>query len=293
MHDVYITLRSSTLSGFLLHKIETHLDSCGISHFIDHEYMRRGAFPDALVREIESAQNFLVLATPDTWGRNDDEKSWMAEEISIALKLNKNIITIASSDFIWPRNMPEKISELRNKPVIVLDFNVPAQTLNVLSASLQLNVSDTMSNSIAPYLGNEPYIFISYSHRNNEQVFPIIKQLIKDGYRVWYDEGIRPGEVWENSIFDRIENCHYFISFVTHTYIASPNCEDEIRKAQDLNKRRFLIYLEEVELPKSIELLTGNIQNIYKYRYQNEQVFYRKLYQADGLGICRDSIAIT
>ena len=42
------------------------------------------------------------------------------------------------------------------------------------------------------YNGVEPYIFVSYSHKNCDRVWPVIDRLEKDGYRVWYDYGISP-----------------------------------------------------------------------------------------------------
>lgn len=54
--------------------------------------------------------------------------------------------------------------------------------------------------SVRPYEGDENYIFISYCHKDKAKVFPIIEQLAKDGFRVWYDEGIAPGEDWPEVI---------------------------------------------------------------------------------------------
>lgn len=51
-----------------------------------------------------------------------------------------------------------------------------------------------MAESIpVAYKGTDPYIFISYAHKDSDIVLPIISRLQKDGYRVWYDEGIAPG----------------------------------------------------------------------------------------------------
>ena len=50
--------------------------------------------------------------------------------------------------------------------------------------------------SVKPYEGQEAYIFISYCHKDRASVFPIIEQMARDGYRVWYDEGIDPGSEW-------------------------------------------------------------------------------------------------
>lgn len=41
------------------------------------------------------------------------------------------------------------------------------------------------------YEGDEKFIFISYAHKDSETVYPIIEKLNADGYRVWFDDGIR------------------------------------------------------------------------------------------------------
>ena len=51
-----------------------------------------------------------------------------------------------------------------------------------------------------PYEGQEPFIFISYAHKNSDQVMPILEKLDEAGYRVWYDDGIAPGSEWPEYI---------------------------------------------------------------------------------------------
>lgn len=41
---------------------------------------------------------------------------------------------------------------------------------------------------IPAYKGSEPYIFLSYAHKNADKVLPEIDRLRKLGYHVWYDE---------------------------------------------------------------------------------------------------------
>ena len=49
-----------------------------------------------------------------------------------------------------------------------------------------------MNRPIA-YSGDEPYLFISYAHKDSERVLPVILSLQEKGFRVWYDEGIEVG----------------------------------------------------------------------------------------------------
>ena len=50
-----------------------------------------------------------------------------------------------------------------------------------------------MAEFIRAYEGNKPYIFVSYSHKNSSVVLSYIEKLYELKYRVWYDEGIAPG----------------------------------------------------------------------------------------------------
>ena len=43
------------------------------------------------------------------------------------------------------------------------------------------------------YEGGEPYIFISYAHKDTDRVMPILKALAAKGFRIWYDAGIEAG----------------------------------------------------------------------------------------------------
>ncbi|MDO4189293.1 MAG: toll/interleukin-1 receptor domain-containing protein, partial [Lachnospiraceae bacterium] len=77
------------------------------------------------------------------------------------------------------------------------------------------------SQAVKPksYEGDKPYIFISYSHRDSKIVWPIIEQLNKDGYRVWYDDGIDPGTEWDQFIADKVCNSGCFLAFMSEAYL--------------------------------------------------------------------------
>ena len=136
---------------------------------------------------------------------------------------------------------------------------------------------------------NLKYIFISYSHRNESEVLKIIEELKKRGYNVWYDDGIDPGTEWDEYIASHIENCAYFIAFITGEYLESENCKDELNYSRDLNKKRLLVYLENVKLPGGMAMRLNRLQAIHKYRYAEEKDFYDKLVTADGIEVAFES----
>ena len=42
------------------------------------------------------------------------------------------------------------------------------------------------------YTGLYPYAFMSYSHKDEARIKPLIEELQKVGCNIWYDEGIVP-----------------------------------------------------------------------------------------------------
>ena len=142
----------------------------------------------------------------------------------------------------------------------------------------------------AAYLGNEPYIFLSYSHADNAAAYEVISALNENGYRVWYDDGITPGAEWDVNIAEHIKDCSFFISLISKNYLNSSNCRDELNFVRDLNKPQLLIYLENVQLPDAMQMRLGRLQALFLFNYAGrEDRFYEKLAITPELEKCRDA----
>lgn len=139
-----------------------------------------------------------------------------------------------------------------------------------------------------PYRGTEPYIFISYAHKNSSEVVQVIESLQNCGYHVWYDEGIDPGTEWPDEIAKKILDCSYFMAFLSEESISSRNCKNEMKFAYKHEKMMLLIYLQNVTLELGLSLTLDSTQAIYKHKYSNIIDFYEKLFDLKGLDICLD-----
>jgi tetratricopeptide (TPR) repeat protein len=126
------------------------------------------------------------------------------------------------------------------------------------------------------YDGDEPFVFVSYSHIDRLQVYPIIDYLNKTGMNIWYDEGIPISEDWKESIVENLERCSAFVVFITPHIIDSEYVRKEISFALKKKKPFFSIYLKETELPSKLEFEIGDIQFMNKY-LMPETEFYNKL----------------
>ena len=145
---------------------------------------------------------------------------------------------------------------------------------------------DSDNNTLAPYHGSEPFIFVSYSHRNAGLASEIIHRMMNAGFRVWYDEGLIPGREWDDNIARIIMASSYFVALVSREYLASSNCKDELNFARDKNKPILLIYLDDSQLPAGMELRLGRLFAVHRSQYSSEKAFYAKVFSAEGLARC-------
>ena len=139
------------------------------------------------------------------------------------------------------------------------------------------------------YMGDQPYIFVSYSHKDCERVWPIILKLQDEGFRIWYDDGISPGTEWDANIATHIRKCDFFAAFISRNYLESENCKDELSFVRELGKNRVLIYLEEVVLPDELQMRLGRLQAIYWNR-DGEKKAYKKFMQSPGVNVCKEPV---
>ena len=141
--------------------------------------------------------------------------------------------------------------------------------------------------AVKPYEGQEPYIFFSYCHDDEAIVYPIIEQMGADGYRIWYDDGIHPGEDWPEVIARNIAGCAVCVAAVTNRSVESHNCRNEITFVVNENKTFIPVIMEQFQMSLGVKLQLGSGQYIVKYNIPSESDFFSKLYQAQGLEACR------
>ena len=138
-----------------------------------------------------------------------------------------------------------------------------------------------MDRPFPAYKGDEPYVFISYSHEDNNTVFPEIQWLKDQGFNIWYDEGISPGSEWHQELADRIDGCSLFLYFVTPRSVRSEHCQREVHYAIDHGNQLLAVHLEDTELPGGVDLSLSSIQAII--RHELSDLDYRiKLLKGTG-----------
>ena len=121
-----------------------------------------------------------------------------------------------------------------------------------------------MERPQASYKGDEPYVFVSYSHKDAALVYPELGWM-QEAFNVWYDEGIEAGSEWTEALAGAIEGAALFIYFVTPASVESQNCRNEVNFAIDHDVDIIPIHLVETELPGGLSLTLSSRQAIHKY----------------------------
>ncbi len=137
------------------------------------------------------------------------------------------------------------------------------------------------------YKGVDPYIFISYAHKDSDIVLPIISRLQKDGYRVWYDEGIAPGSNWDEYISSHLDGCAVVMGFLSKSYVKSQNCRDELSLTRLKGKPMNLVYIDDVQLSSGLKMRYGRIQALFLQNMTDED-FFEKIYRVDAIAAARE-----
>lgn len=125
------------------------------------------------------------------------------------------------------------------------------------------NPENLFEMSLASYEGDEPYIFVSYSHRDIPAVRPILKRIEQEKFRFWYDDTMEVGEDFRSELRTRIENCTAFLLFISESSMMSKYCGMEIITAFKNNKRIYPVNLDDTaEIPAPLKMILENLQHI-------------------------------
>ena len=119
-------------------------------------------------------------------------------------------------------------------------------------------VYEEMHTKFEAYTGDEPYLFVSYSHKDTSVIYPILDKLYDRRYRIWYDESCETGNDFRDELRTRIERCEAVLLFVSEASMNSPFCGMEIIVARENNKRIYPVYLDNSEVPPAFQILLAN-----------------------------------
>ena len=139
------------------------------------------------------------------------------------------------------------------------------------------------------YEGARAFAFVSYCHKDDAAVLPIIESLVRAGVRVWYDEGINPGEEWPLVIQEHLERCSVFVAFVSAASQVSHSCRKELNEALTLKKPTIPVMLEECEKSVATRALLARLQALKCTEYDSVEACVPDLAHAIAK-MCPDAV---
>ncbi len=140
-------------------------------------------------------------------------------------------------------------------------------------------LTETMKKPFEAYSGSEPYLFVCYAHADADAVFSDLSWLKDDGFNIWYDEGIEPGESWRDEVASAIMQSSLFLIFISPDSVKSTVCLQEINLALTYERKILAVHLTETLLPPGLELSLNDKQAIIRDDY-SESEFRNKLFRA-------------
>ena len=127
---------------------------------------------------------------------------------------------------------------------------------------VEIECVNSFQTKFEAYTGKEPYLFVSYSHKDTEQVYKILDALYDCKYRLWYDESCETGNDFRDELRQRIERSEAVLLFVSKDSMASPFCGMEIIVARENGKRIYPIYLDNEPVPPAFQILLTNTHHV-------------------------------
>lgn len=123
------------------------------------------------------------------------------------------------------------------------------------------------------YEGNDPYIFISYSHKDQKLMNTVKEVLKSNSVRYWYDNGLHSGDDWNMIIAKRLKGSTICLLLLSTSSAESDYVKNELAFALSHRIPIHTLQIEDFTLPLDIEMMTGRIQRlVMNENYQAELI---------------------
>ena len=141
--------------------------------------------------------------------------------------------------------------------------NLYVQLDGIIARARSLEVKLNSQRKVAlPYVGPEDYIFISYSHRDKKAVEDKLHILQRNGFRLWYDSGIRGGENWRKVLREKIKGSKNVIVFSSENSIKSEDVKIEIVTADTFEKKIINVCLDNATFDGTIGTILHDLHAV-------------------------------
>jgi hypothetical protein len=134
----FISYRRET-GSIMARIVQSELKKRGHLSFLDVDDLGPKQFGERLLREIESVPNFVVVLSPGSMDRCEEEDDWLRREIAHAITTHRNIVPLMVDEFEYPptEKIPDELEELLQHNGVNYSHEYFAATFDKLSDFLQ------------------------------------------------------------------------------------------------------------------------------------------------------------
>lgn len=108
--------------------------------------------------------------------------------------------------------------------------------------------------------GGEPFLFVSYAHRDIDRIRPILDGVVRTGVRIWIDDQIAVGEEWDTRLERMITTSSGLLVFLSPHYVSSKHCRRELKFADALDKEIFASALDAFPFEGGLGYIFASLQ---------------------------------
>ena len=120
-------------------------------------------------------------------------------------------------------------------------------------------------------------VFISYAAKDRERVLGLVKRLRDAGVTVWIDQaGIDVSTMWSQEIVSAIRGCKVMLLSISPHSTESENVVKELALASERKKPIIPVYLEQADIPETMEYQLAGIQRV-EYFADNEDGAFKAM----------------
>lgn len=94
------------------------------------------------------------------------------------------------------------------------------------------------------YKGDGKFAYACYSIEDHEIVFPFLKQLVDERYRIRYDEGEQEEGVVDALRKHNIKRCEVFMACMSQHFLESPYCLAQLELAKASEDNIYVVYVD-------------------------------------------------
>lgn len=113
-----------------------------------------------------------------------------------------------------------------------------------------------------PYVGPDDYVFVSYSHKDKTTVEEKLHLLQRNGFRLWYDKGIRGGDNWRKVLREKIKFSKNVIVFSSENSVNSEDVKIEIVTADAFEKKIINVCLDSASFDGTVGRIIHDIHAV-------------------------------